>query len=454
MSYQYPNLIWQSSTTSGTGTITLTGSSPVLRTFESAFGTAARVFYRIRGADYFEFGFGDFDSVGPTLTRDEVILSSTANALVDLPAGTTHDVIATFPGEPWNVDSFSGTSHAAAPEDHGNVKVFTGAAACTVAPDRPIAEFPAGFMVKLMNAGSAPMTIDPDGSEQIRVNNGAAASTAILQPGESGDLFRHGTLWRLRANRRAALGHGACRLVLSGGNLILLPMNGNGLQIAGTIEAIPTGGISLSATGASSGTTYFIYAYMSSGTMTLEFSATGHATDTVSGNIGVETKSGDTSRTLVGMARAVAGPNWADSAAQRFVVSFFNRRDIAGANHFTADRTTTAASWAELNAEIRCEFLAWADEAVRVSFTGSLDGTGALTGFLGIGFDGATPEEAMVRASGEDDNFSASLIAAPLSEGYHYATVIGETDGVDQITCKVWSNAPGERTAITIGFRG
>jgi hypothetical protein len=77
-------------TTTGTGAITLDGSAPTgFRTFATAFGPASLVVgYCIDdGAGNWEVGKGTFD--GTTgLTRDTVRCSSNSNALVSFGAGT------------------------------------------------------------------------------------------------------------------------------------------------------------------------------------------------------------------------------------------------------------------------------------------------------------------------------------------------------------------------------
>lgn len=81
-------------TTSGTGTVTLANSAPTgYRTFGSVFTSAARVGYVIDdGAGAWEVGKGVFDPAGPnTLTRDTVRASSNSNALVSF-SGATKDV--------------------------------------------------------------------------------------------------------------------------------------------------------------------------------------------------------------------------------------------------------------------------------------------------------------------------------------------------------------------------
>ena len=133
--------------------------------------------------------------------------------------------------------------------------------------------------------------------------------------------------------------HGQCQLSKSGANLILLPKNGNRIIVNGVSCTVPDAGVTLAAP-ATSGTTYLIYAYMNGGTMTLEASATAHATDATTG---VEIKSGDATRTLVGIARTVSSA-WVDTATQRFVRSYFNRTIQKVANAFTTSRSTTSTT--------------------------------------------------------------------------------------------------------------
>jgi len=86
----------ETTTTTGTGTITLGGAATGFRTFSSAFSNGDSVYYCIQvagGADW-EVGIGTFSST--TLTRDIVLTSSNSNALVSFSAGSK-DVFVTMP---------------------------------------------------------------------------------------------------------------------------------------------------------------------------------------------------------------------------------------------------------------------------------------------------------------------------------------------------------------------
>lgn len=247
--------------------------------------------------------------------------------------------------------------------------------------------------------------------------------------------------------------HGQSRLVKSGANLVLSPLNGNKLIINGAAQVVPAAGISLAATGLTPDTLYYIYAYMNAGTMALEASATGHSTDATHG---VEIKTGDATRTLVGMARPVTGPAWNDTAAQRFVLSWFNRSGIQGSNAFAAARSTGSTSYVELSSSERAEFLLWADEIATISVAGAASHptTGAAL-FTSIGIDAATAEDLMATASIQGVDYSMPIGIAgnfKKTEGYHYATVLGRvSSGTGS-----WrgSASIADRCTIHVGIKG
>lgn len=83
--------VQDTTTTTGTGTITLAGSAPTgYRTFATAFGSSSRIVdYCIDGGTTGEWEVGEGTFNGTTsLTRDRVRASSNANALVSFSAGT------------------------------------------------------------------------------------------------------------------------------------------------------------------------------------------------------------------------------------------------------------------------------------------------------------------------------------------------------------------------------
>ena len=89
----------ETSTTTGTGTITLAGAATGFQSF-SAIGNGNTTFYTIAlvGGSQWEVGIGTYTSSGTTLSRDTILSSSNSGNAVDFSAGTK-DVFVTYPSE-------------------------------------------------------------------------------------------------------------------------------------------------------------------------------------------------------------------------------------------------------------------------------------------------------------------------------------------------------------------
>ena len=89
----------ESTTTTGTGTLTLLGAVTGYQAF-SAIGDGNTCYYTISslGGSQWEVGIGTYTSSGTTLSRDTVISSSAAGALVNFSAGVK-DVYVVYPAE-------------------------------------------------------------------------------------------------------------------------------------------------------------------------------------------------------------------------------------------------------------------------------------------------------------------------------------------------------------------
>jgi hypothetical protein len=101
----------ETTTSTGTGTITLAGASTGYQSF-AVIGNGNTTYYTIagQGTSEWEVGIGTYTSSGTTLSRDTVLASSNAGALVTFSAGTK-DVFVTQPSEVTVVSSNnSGTS--------------------------------------------------------------------------------------------------------------------------------------------------------------------------------------------------------------------------------------------------------------------------------------------------------------------------------------------------------
>jgi hypothetical protein len=86
----------ETTTTIGTGTLTLAGAANGYQSF-AAIGNGNTTYYTIVGGSQWEVGIGTYTSSGTTLSRDTVLSSSTGSK-IDLAAGTK-DVFVTYPSE-------------------------------------------------------------------------------------------------------------------------------------------------------------------------------------------------------------------------------------------------------------------------------------------------------------------------------------------------------------------
>jgi hypothetical protein len=219
-----------------------------------------------------------------------------------------------------------------------------------------------------------------------------------------------------------------CQLVKSGSNLVLQRYDGVGLTINGVAYAIPSAGVSLAPTALSVGTTYNIYAYMNAGTMTLEASTTARATDSTTG---IQIKSGDPTRTLVGKASIITGPAWVDTDLQRLVISWFNRRPLRIYNSTPGGNSTTSATPVGIVAQM--SFLCWGDAAIPVGFVGSVaNSTLNQSCSTALGLDATTFSHAAVQYQA----YAAFTVGAACggttflpAEGSHGVTLCGSVSG-------------------------
>jgi hypothetical protein len=238
----------------------------------------------------------------------------------------------------------------------------------------------------------------------------------------------------------------------------LVPWNGNRLIINNTCQVIPSAGVNLANTGLTAATLYYIYAYMNSGTMTLEASTTAHATDTTTG---VEIKSGDATRTLVGKVYMDAGTpgTFALTATKIWVISWAQKRPISGKGSFTADRTASSSSYTEPSTEIRVQFICWANDAVQVTACGGHEHNATAVVYTSIGFDGTTAEDVYCAyqpaSNGVDGPFCVSHATTSLSAtANHYATLLGQVPGGSGTGTWFGSGTAGTRSTLTLVVQG
>jgi len=223
------------------------------------------------------------------------------------------------------------------------------------------------------------------------------------------------------------------------------PYNGGSVKIAGLLYAIPGAGVTAANTSVylngtagqnlAASTLYYVYLFNNAGTLTIDFSTTGHATDATTGNVGVEIKSGDNSRTLIGMVYTNGSSQFSDTQQFRGLASWFNRRlrSLVGISTSNA-QTSSTTSWVELDASKRAVFVTWADSDILTYIGGSASNTTTAnaTVYDAVGVDGTTALAAEGSISPQATNLGwgiANVLAYAVSEGNHYITPLGLVTG-------------------------
>ena len=157
--------------------------------------------------------------------------------------------------------------------------------------------------------------------------------------------------------------------------------------------------------------------------MTLETSTTAHVTDP---STGIQVKSGDASRTVVGMILT----NGSAQFSEALTLSYFNRKPKVLSNSCAWGATPSAyPTWAELSNANRHTFIAWADDVVSTNLIGHIHGSGGTdSAAIGVAFDGIFP--AMHIHANPTNSLIIPLTIVLTKTGLaenasHYATVSG-----------------------------
>jgi hypothetical protein len=212
---------------------------------------------------------------------------------------------------------------------------------------------------------------------------GAALGTSKITLDGTEVVYFPTTEWALGNFKRSD-----CYLSFVNSSTIRLDrVNGTLLTINGLPRVIPSAGVTLGPGGLTASTLYYIYAYINVATMTLEASTTAFAIDATTG---VAIKSGDATRTLVGIARPATGPVWQGSGANIQVLSYYNQRRLIG-TAITVGTTFSTTSVHRPDAAISVNALTWVDKPVYARLAGMAYGiVGTTSGRFGIGIDSTT----------------------------------------------------------------
>lgn len=104
MAFVVVDRVWETSTTTGTGTYTLAGAKAGDHRSFAAIGDGNTTFYYATDGTDFELGVGTYTASGTTLARTAILVSSNSNAAVNWSAGT-RDIYCTNPAARsfWNL---------------------------------------------------------------------------------------------------------------------------------------------------------------------------------------------------------------------------------------------------------------------------------------------------------------------------------------------------------------
>jgi len=257
----------ETTTTTGTGTVTLLGASAGYQSF-SAVGNANTTYYTIAGqtTSEWEVGIGTYTSSGTTLSRTTVLSSSNGGSLVTFSVGTK-DVFVTYPsGRSVNVDAantvvsvpqLSATSITNTGLTSGRVVFSTTGGLETDSANLTFS----GSALAVTGTLSATGAVTFTGTTATLSGTGLGASNNILSVGNSTDSDAQLRLRPNSAERSWSIG--ASTLVAStltitpsttnGGSTFTTPVisiSSTGLAVTGTLSA--TGTLS----GGTSGTGY------------------------------------------------------------------------------------------------------------------------------------------------------------------------------------------------------
>lgn len=236
-----------------------------------------------------------------------------------------------------------------------------------------------------------------------------------------------GSNWLGRSLLPSAV-YGQCQLQFTNSSTItLLPCNGNGIVVNGAVYTIAQAGITLSNSGLSASTLYYVYAHISGGVLVLTTSTTGHQI----GTDGTEVKIGDATQALVGIIFTSSGSpgTFADNAAFRGVRSWFNRRSMAcfGSN---LGGSTASGTPVELSSAFRVVFVNWADDAINAIVNGialnntSGDSTGIALGLDSTSVVTGTAGQMYSATSGQGAGVTGTWMGNA-AEGAHFLTALG-----------------------------
>ena len=205
----------------------------------------------------------------------------------------------------------------------------------------------------------------------------AGGNKGLLRPlsGVTTEFLRGDGTWGAIVG---AIAHGEVYFSYDTGTQVArLSREGNGGIIIDNLPYyVPAAGVTLSAAGAVAGTAYMVFAYINAGDVALEYAALPAATRSIDPRNGVWVKTGDVTRTVVGMVYCAVNGAWAPATSVLLpIASFFNKKQgIIQASCSSYVHSSTS----ETSLTSNSAFLAWSGDASFGMVTGG--GTALIAG--------------------------------------------------------------------------
>ncbi len=434
----------ESTTTTGTGTLTLSGAVTGYQTF-AVVGNSKTCFYVIEAVDNdgrptgdWEVGRGTYTAAGTTLSRQFILASSNSNNAVNLSAGTKH-VFLTFPAQLCSHPAYLLNGR------------LTTASSC-----------PVHYPSKILTPSSTDTGAD---TVTFGENHGWTTGTMVIPNATGGGLTAGTTYWITRQSATEvsfattlanALSATAVNLTASI-TAALRPFGSQqqtlffcpylGAQVAVFEEdhwmsrwLDSEKSLSLTVT---SGNIYDVFVYWDGSTLALELSAAWASdtarTDDLTLQDGVYLKNADKTRRLVGCIRAVASNTVEDSELNRLCINstpsvmvprqVYRFDDTNSWNYASASYTswnsssTNRVTWIDPGLY---EGSTLVHNTIDLLFLASASHSAGSAPAVGIGIDSTSVNHARSRFIGTSTNSAA--IGAKYNQspgiGYHYAQML------------------------------
>lgn len=287
-----------------------------------------------------------------------------------------------------------------------------------------------------------------DGTGATTVKNSPAVGTAAYLNAGTGagnivQLTEAGALPAVSGANLTGLNIGNkfnCYLTTSGSNLILLPVgSGKQITISGTNRTLPEAGVTLAPSGLTINTLYYIYAIWDGSSVVLNALTN---VPTYNYSLGYPTHPSDTGYTLVGVVYVLTGPAFVNTPTQRYVASFWNRKNRRLLSDVAGPITSTSDTLAAVSGSPVVQWIMWSDDMCVASLNGRMTNTTADAGSrAGWRISGSTTTPGSIAGavydseSGGTGVFPLALSIAlsgdgnPMTAGTAQLDLVGARDG-------------------------